>query len=93
MFGMEAGRALGAREGDNAAESREGQSADLALAPAPAQRFVRIAVLAALLLLALYTAVAVIRLMGAPQSPGEQLLWLMAPLGVAVALGVLLLLE
>jgi len=93
MFGMEAGRALGAREGDNAAESREGRSADLALAPAPAQRLVRVAVLAALLLLVLYTAVAVIRLMGGPQSPGEQLLWLMAPLGVAFALGVLLLLE
>ena len=88
MFRMEAGRALGAREGDNAEASRKGQSADIALAPAPTQRFVRLAVLAALLLLALYTAIAVVRLMGEPQSPSEQLLWLMAPLGVAFALGV-----
>jgi two-component system cell cycle sensor histidine kinase PleC len=93
MFRVEAGRALGKREGDNATESREGQSADLALARAPTQRFVRIAVLAALLLLVVYTAVAVVRLLGGPQSPSEQLLWLMAPLGVAFALGVLLLLE
>jgi len=93
MFRMEAGRALGAREGDNAEASRKGQSADIALARAPTQRFVRLAVLAALLLLALYTAIAVVRLMGEPQSPSEQLLWLMAPLGVAFALGVLLLLE
>ncbi|MGH6966353.1 MAG: PAS domain-containing sensor histidine kinase [Phenylobacterium sp.] len=94
MFRTEAGRALGKGGGDNATESREGQPADLAVARAPTtQRFVRVAVLAALVLLALYTAVAVVRLMGGPQSPSEQLLWLMAPLGVAFALGVLLLLE
>jgi two-component system cell cycle sensor histidine kinase PleC len=93
MFWTEAGRALGARRGDNATGSREGQSADLALARAPTQRLVRIAVLTALALLVLYAAVAAVRLMGRPQSPGEQLLWLMAPLGAAFALGVLLLLE
>jgi len=93
MFGTEAGRALGAREGENAAKSHEGRSADLARAHAPSQRFVRVAVLATLGLLALYTAIAVLRLMGGPQPPSEQLLWLMAPLGVAFALGVLLLLE
>jgi len=85
---------LAARKGDDAAESREqGRSADLALAQAPTQRFARIAVLAALLLLTVYTAIAIVRAMRGPEGPGEQLLWLMAPLGVAFALGILLLLE
>jgi two-component system cell cycle sensor histidine kinase PleC len=93
MFRAEAGRALGKREVDNATGSREGQSADLALPRAPTQKFVRVAVLAALALLALYAAVAAVRVMRGQQSPGEQLLWLMVPLGAAFALGVLLLLE
>ena len=38
------------------------RSADLALAKPPTQRFARIAILAALLLLALYTAIALMRL-------------------------------
>jgi len=85
---------LAARNGDNAAESPDqGRSADLALAQAPTQRFARIAVLAALLLLTVYTAIAIVRAMRGPEGPGEQLLWLMAPLGVAFALGILLLLE
>jgi two-component system cell cycle sensor histidine kinase PleC len=94
MFRTEARRALAAREGDSAANSRlQGRSADLALAQAPTQRFARIAILAALLLLAVYTAIAILRLTRGPQSAAEQLLWLMVPLGVAFALGLLLLLE
>jgi len=68
--------------------------ADLALAEAPTHRFARIAILAALLMLAVYSAAAVFRIVRGPQqSPEEQLLWLIAPLAVAFGLGVLLLLE
>jgi two-component system cell cycle sensor histidine kinase PleC len=60
----------------------------------PTQRFARIAVLAALLLLAVYTAAALMRLDARP-APGrtEQFLWLICPLIVALTLGILLLLE
>ena len=94
MFWMEGRRALAAREGDSAAKTGlQGRSADLALAKAPTQRFARIAILAALLLLAVYTGLAIVRLTRGPQSADEQLLWLMIPLGVAFSLGLLLLLE
>jgi two-component system cell cycle sensor histidine kinase PleC len=60
----------------------------------PTQRFVRIAILAALLLLAVYTVAALMRLNGGPApSRAEQLVWLTGPLIVAFSLGVLLLLE
>ncbi len=94
MFWMEGRRALAEGGGDSAAKpGLQGRSADLALAQAPTQRFARIAILAALLLLAIYTAIAIVRLTRGPQSAGEQLLWLMIPLGVAFSLGLLLLLE
>ncbi|WP_276309801.1 PAS domain-containing sensor histidine kinase [Phenylobacterium deserti] len=59
----------------------------------PSHRFTRIAILACLVMLAVYTAFAVIRLRMGPQSPVEQLLWLLAPLGVAFLLGTLLIAE
>ena len=94
MFWTEARRDLAAREGESAADSRlQGRSTDLALAQAPTQRFARVAILAALLLLAAYTGVAVMRVTSGPQSQAEQLVWLMVPLGVAFALGLMLLLE
>ena len=94
MFWMEGRRALAGGGGDSAATpGLQERSADLALAQAPTQRFARIAILAALLLLAIYTGVATVRLTRGPQSAGEQLFWLMIPLGVAFSLGLLLLLE
>ena len=94
MLGMEGRRALAAREGESAATSGlDGRSADLALAQAPIQRFARVAVLPALLLLAVYTGIAIVRVMRGPQGPAEQLAWLLAPLIVAFGLGALLLLE
>jgi two-component system, cell cycle sensor histidine kinase PleC len=59
----------------------------------PTQRFVRIAILSSLLLLAVYTAFALSRLSGAPPSFPELVGWLAAPLVVAFALGLLLVLE
>ncbi|HEY8571636.1 MAG TPA: ATP-binding protein [Phenylobacterium sp.] len=59
----------------------------------PTTRFARIVILAALLLLAVYTAFAVMRLQQGPQGAGEQLAWLTVPLAVAFALGLLLLIE
>ncbi|HEY2357819.1 MAG TPA: ATP-binding protein [Phenylobacterium sp.] len=69
------------------------RSVDAAMAKAPTQRFARLAILAALLLLAVYTAVAVARLLRGPQGPTEQLISLLIPLIVAFALGLLLLVE
>ncbi len=80
--------------GDSQSEARpQDRPADLALAPPPTQRFARIAVLAALLLLAIYSAAALFRISRGPQSALEQMLWLLVPLTVALGLGVLLLLE
>ena len=94
MFWTEGRRALASDEADSAAETRsQGRSADLALAQAPTQRFARIAILAALLLLVVYTAVAILRLTSGPQSAVEQVLWLLVPLAVAFGLALLLLLE
>ncbi|HEY2752774.1 PAS domain-containing sensor histidine kinase [Phenylobacterium sp.] len=59
----------------------------------PTQRFARLAILAALLLLAVYTAVAVTRLLRGPLGPTEQLVSLLIPLIVAFALGLMLLVE
>ncbi|WP_374471353.1 ATP-binding protein [Phenylobacterium sp.] len=59
----------------------------------PSYSFARIAILSTLLLLAVYTAVAVGRIRAGPQAPEEQLIWLSAPLATAFALGLLLLLE
>jgi len=81
---------LARRGGENAADGAlEGRPDDRL----PTQRFARIAVLSALLLLACYTGAAISRLHAAPRSFDEQLLWLIAPLGVAFALGLLLLME
>ena len=80
-----------ARRGvDRGAEG--GQPADRA-ARAPTQRFVRVAIPTALLMLAVYAAAAVWRLRAGPADALEQLLWLALPLLVAVGLGVLLLIE
>jgi two-component system cell cycle sensor histidine kinase PleC len=87
-------RALAAGESESAAKSRPAdRTADLALARPPTQRFARIAVLAALLLLAVYTGLAINRLLHGPESPTEQLVSLIVPLVVAFALGLLLLAE
>jgi two-component system cell cycle sensor histidine kinase PleC len=67
--------------------------AELAPARPPTQRFARIGILSALLLLAVYTAFAIERLRAGPQTAEEQMVWLAAPLVVAFALGVLLLVE
>ncbi len=53
----------------------------------------RVAIGAALALLGVYTAAAVRRLQAPPDGPMEQLVWLIAPLLVAVGLGVTLILE
>ncbi|WP_411288260.1 ATP-binding protein [Phenylobacterium sp.] len=85
---------MAGRAGDNAADARPlGQPAGLALTRPPTQRFARVAILAALLLIAVYTAMAVLRLRAGPQSPDEQLVWVLVPLAVAFALGVLLWME
>jgi len=71
---------------------RAGVAVDRAQAP-PTQRFLRLAIAAALLLLTLYTAAAVVRLRSLAPSGAEQLAWLVAPLVVAFALGLTLFLE
>jgi two-component system cell cycle sensor histidine kinase PleC len=67
--------------------------ADLAAGKPPTQRFARVAILASLLLLAVYSGVAIIRRLHGPPSAAEQIVSLIVPLAVAAALGVLLLLE
>jgi two-component system cell cycle sensor histidine kinase PleC len=84
---------LGARDSESAGKPPADRSADLTLAKPPTQRFARVAILAALLLLAVYTSIAVTRLMKGPMSPVEQIVSLIVPLVVAFALGALLLLE
>jgi two-component system cell cycle sensor histidine kinase PleC len=59
----------------------------------PTQRFIRVAIGAALAVLGAYTAAAVRRLEGPPESPIEQLAWLIAPLTVALVMGVVLVFE
>jgi two-component system cell cycle sensor histidine kinase PleC len=59
----------------------------------PDYRFARIAILASLVLLALYTVAAVTRLTGPGLSRAGQLLWLLFPLTVSLAMGLVLLLE
>ena len=81
-----------AREDKGAAKAQD-RAADLALAKPPTQRFARIAILAALLLLAIYTAIAIARVTHGPLGLAEQVVSLMVPLAVAGALGGLLLLE
>jgi len=75
------------------AAKTQDRSADLALAKPPTQRFARIAILAALLLLAVYTAIAIARVSHGPLSLAEQVISLLVPLLVAGALGGLLLAE
>ncbi|WP_279386480.1 sensor histidine kinase [Phenylobacterium hankyongense] len=78
------------RGGENAADGGlQGRPDDRP----PTQRFARIAVLSALLLLAVYTAAAVARLHTGPRTADEQTLWLLAPLVVTFGLGLLLLSE
>jgi two-component system, cell cycle sensor histidine kinase PleC len=83
---------LEARE-DMGAATAQDRSADLTLAKPPTQRFARIAILAALLLLTVYTAIAIARATHGPPGLVEQIVSLIAPLTVAAALGGLLLLE
>jgi two-component system cell cycle sensor histidine kinase PleC len=59
----------------------------------PTQRFARLAIIASLVLLVAYTAVALNRLYGGSETPTVQLLWLITPLIVAFALGAVLLVE
>lgn len=59
----------------------------------PTQRFVRIAILSALLILAVYTAAGVARIAIPSPSRFEQLAWLIGPFLVAAVLGGLLLVE
>ena len=85
---------MAARDSESARQARSaGPAADLALAKPPTQRFVRMAILGALLLLTLYTGLAVTRLLHGPLSPTEQLVSLVVPLVVAFSLGLLLLME
>jgi two-component system cell cycle sensor histidine kinase PleC len=86
---------LARREGKHAAEtpSPEGVEAASDTSRPPSYSFARVAILATLLLLAVYTAVAVGRIRAGPQSADEQLVWLAAPLATAFALGLLLLFE
>ena len=90
---------MGARKSDSLGGNSVGAAkpqdrlADLALAKPPTQRFVRIAILTALLMLTVYTGVAVTRLTHGPMSVAGQFVSLAVPLVVAFALGVLLFLE
>ncbi len=73
--------------------NRNGRSATLAPAHPPTQRFARISLLAALLLLAIYSAATIARLAAGPQDRAEQLAWLVTPLIVSFLLGALLFVE
>jgi two-component system cell cycle sensor histidine kinase PleC len=57
----------------------------------PTQRFVRIAILSTLVILAIYTAAALMRLTRPAESQAERLLWLVAPMGVVAVFGVVML--
>ena len=72
---------------------RPGKPAEPKRLAAPTQRFTRITILAALLLMTVYTAAAIARLRAGPQSAPAQLVWLATPLAVAFALGLLLWVE
>jgi two-component system cell cycle sensor histidine kinase PleC len=54
---------------------------------------VRIAILSALVILAVYTAAALLRLARSPDHQAEEIVWLVVPLAVAIVLGVGLLFE
>jgi two-component system cell cycle sensor histidine kinase PleC len=84
---------LGRRAGEDAADARRLDRSRIDASDPPSHRFARVAILTALLLLAVYTAFAVIRLREGPQSPAEQLAWLTVPLATAFVLGLLLVLE
>ena len=59
----------------------------------PTQRFTRVAILATLLALAIYTVAAIFRLNADPDGGAGQLIWLMAPLAAVLVLGAVLLTE
>jgi two-component system, cell cycle sensor histidine kinase PleC len=59
----------------------------------PTRRFVRVAIGATIALLGAYTAVAIRRLEGPPETPLELVAWLTAPLVAAAGLGIVLILE
>ena len=88
-----------ARSGSDSAAARWPALAERAGASSPApkgpptQRFIRIVVVAVLLILAVYAVAAAVRLRGPPQSQLEQFLWLALPLVVVALLGVVVLLE
>ena len=82
-----------AKRGRQHAAERRGDAPRLEPSGAPTQRFARVAILAALLLLAVYACIAIFRAQAGPQSPTEQLAWLSAPLAVAFGLGLLLFFE
>ena len=83
------------RGGDDVADAaRQDRPSDRPAVPGPpSYRFGRIAILAALLLMAVYAAVAVARLQAGSPAPQEQIVWLTAPLAAAFGLGLILLLE
>jgi two-component system cell cycle sensor histidine kinase PleC len=74
-------------------EAAHSRGRPLALAQAPTQRFTRIAIVAAILLLAVYTAFGILRMRMGPLDEAVQIALLMFPLGVAFILGVVLFLE
>ena len=87
---------MGARdsESEGARVARpQDRMTDLALVQPPTHRLARIAVAGSLLLLAAYTAIAIRRLTHGPLGLVEAIVALIVPMSVAIALGVLLVLE
>jgi two-component system, cell cycle sensor histidine kinase PleC len=80
-------------DGESAADARRLDRPRSEPPRRPTQRFARVAILTSLLLLAVYTAFAVLRLRAGPQDASEQLAWITVPLVVAFGLGLLLLSE
>ncbi|HEY0437967.1 MAG TPA: ATP-binding protein [Phenylobacterium sp.] len=89
---------MAARRRDDGAQAKPAEpasvdAAELALVRPPTQRFARTAILAALVLLSLYTAAGAVRLFRGPLSLGEEIASLVIPLAVAFGLGALLMFE
>jgi two-component system, cell cycle sensor histidine kinase PleC len=85
---------LGARGSESAAgPPAQDRSADLAPAKPPTQRFVRAGIAAALAILVVYAAAALLRLRQGPPGSAEQIVAVVLPLLVSLALGAWLWLE